>query len=340
MRPCLAAALGLMSALSIGCTTLPTEAPGRTPDKSVSKSCARTEVEANRQDYREDAQQALPPGHLDQSSGRLSARSQTTAAIIGADGIVARLLELESRTVERDLATRVDLLMLRQALSDRVLLAMLDLSRLRSESDCERERGDVLRGNLQQVADRRQRAWTIAGVVFGAMTSIVSGGLGLAGLDTGANATNVAGGLISAYSGMAAISDDGRIAMQTGRNLLRDLYLGPEQSDIFPPSTWRYLNRPLRTVGAEATVREDLIRQWYRSGVLGEPGSEAEQRRLALLTGEGGAYEVGDFAARNQMLDLFNTTLSSMNDDIEFMLRELTQRRSAYLGKGRKALIE
>ena len=140
---------------------------------------------------------------------------------------------------------------------------------------------------------------------------------------------NVAGGMISAYSGMAAISDDTRIVMQTPRNLLRDLYLGPERSDIFPPSTWRYLNRPLRSAGAEGTVREDLIRQWFGSGVLGEAGSQAEQQRLALITGDGGAYQTGDFAARSQMLDLFKATMSSMSDDVEFMLRELTRRRLA-----------
>lgn len=329
MRLPLPASLGLSSLLLAGCVALPAETLNPAPAKTVSKSCARTEIASNREDYREDAARAQAAARLPLSTAALSPRSVATASIIGAGAVVERLLALESGPRPGEPTAQLELLLARQALSDRILLAMLDLSRLHSEADCERERGDVLRGTLEKVEDRRQRAWTIAGVVVGAMTSILSGGLGLAGVDTAANATNVAGGMISAYSGMAAISDDTRIVMQTPRNLLRDLYLGPERSDIFPPSTWRYLNRPLRSAGAEGTVREDLIRQWFGSGVLGEAGSQAEQQRLALITGDGGAYQTGDFAARSQMLDLFKATMSSMSDDVEFMLRELTRRRLA-----------
>lgn len=96
---------------------------------------------------------------------------------------------------------------------------------------------------------------------------------------------------MSSAFGAAALFDDPRYEFQHGRNLLREVWEGPDQPSLFPVSVWRFLNRPLRDYPAQRSLHETLIARWRQDGQLGE----------ALLFGHGGSYEIEDPRARASM---------------------------------------
>lgn len=67
----------------------------------------------------------------------------------------------------------------------------------------------------------------------------------------------------------------------------------------------------------------EIIQGWRQEGRLGEPGSAIEEKRLALLFGEGGVYELQDLHARASMLGLLSSTVDMMHQDLELLIREV-----------------
>lgn len=75
-------------------------------------------------------------------------------------------------------------------------------------------------------------------------------------------------------------------------------------------------------------MRETLISRWRQHGRLGEPGSDTEQRRIALFFGEGGLYEIEELRARAAMLDLLEADVNLMSQDLERLLQEILASRA------------
>ena len=69
-------------------------------------------------------------------------------------------------------------LQVQQQLSNRILLAFLDVARTAAEADCEEERADQLADGLQGIRDKRIRRYTLIAIVGDAMIGTVSGGIG------------------------------------------------------------------------------------------------------------------------------------------------------------------
>jgi hypothetical protein len=83
------------------------------------------------------------------------------------------------------------------------------------------------------------------------------------------------------------------------------------------------LTRPLREDPQHYSLRESLILRWRQDGRLGEAGSERERRRVALFFGDGGSYDIEDLRARAAMLDLLESDINLMSQDLERLLEEI-----------------
>ena len=71
------------------------------------------------------------------------------------------------------------------------------------------------------------------------------------------------------------------------------------------------------------TYRDELIKSWKQEGELGEPGSDIEQKRIALLFSEGGVYELQDLRARASMLKLLAGMVELMHQDLEMLVKQV-----------------
>lgn len=294
-----------------------------TLQRILARSCSRPNLAS--MPLADDAAAPMEHGPRPQSSKILSARPLQIVSVMSASDALERVVTLNAAARRGDREAQSELLLARQDLTERTLLTMMDVSSVLSELHCENEKGDLIQHRLEaQVADR-QRQWTVAGIFTGAAASVASGGLGLSQLDRQANIVNVIGGAMSTVTGFGALSDSYRISYRPNTQLLSDVYAGPERSPTYPWTVWKFLTRPssgLPGHGA-ATVREALIEQWRDASLLGKAGSEVEKRRIALVMGEDGVYDADDLSARNEMLDLLESTVSSMNQDISFLLQEL-----------------
>lgn len=257
------------------------------------------------------------------SARRFTPQAHDIAEIIGAEDLLMQLAALEAEatpTIERPSLRR---LQVQQQLSNRILLAFLDVARTAAEADCEEERADQLADRLQEVRDKRIRRQTLIAIVGDAMIGIVAGGLSLALEETASAATAILGGTVATGFGLAAFFDQSRYEFRHARNILREVWEGPESPTFIPPSVWRHLNRPLSDDPAGRSLRESLIARWRQDGRFGEAGSTTEQRRIALFFGEGGSYEIEDLRARAAMLDLLEADINLMSQDLERLMQEV-----------------
>ena len=76
------------------------------------------------------------------------------------------------------------------------------------------------------------------------------------------------------------------------------------------------------------SLRDVLVETWSEQGRLGDPGSQEEQRRKALLFGDGGLYDSDDLHVREALLQQLESSIQLMHQDLETLWREvLLQRR-------------
>jgi hypothetical protein len=217
------------------------------------------------------------------------------------------------------------LLLTRQILVERITLTMLDVSSVTAELDCENERGDQLRDQLQQLEEQRTRGLTVASLVLGAATAIISGGITLSSPDAvSASVVNIVGGSAQAGTGFAALSYTPKGMLRQERNLLTDIWEGKSESEVYPASVWRFLNH-IREGNSEMPLRQTLIEQWKAAQRLGVPDAEAERRRSELIFGTGGEYTVADLRARRAILDQLKATVTLLYQDLEQLLREVSR---------------
>ncbi|MDF0643975.1 MAG: hypothetical protein P0111_08080 [Nitrospira sp.] len=252
------------------------------------------------------------------------------AETIGARNLVAQLPRLTEEDARNAEGAAVRLLRVRQQLSDRIVMAILEVARTAAEVDCEEERADQLADRLQEVRDQKIRYRTLIAIVGDAAVGILAGAFGLALQETAVAASDIFGGTIATVFGVAAAFTGGEHEFRHSRNLLKEVWEGPDQSALMPASVWRFLNRPFADDPEGRSFRETLISRWYEDGRLGTPGSDEEQQRIALLFGSGGTYEIEDLRARASMLDLLEADVNLMNEHLHLLMEEVMKHELAH----------
>ena len=269
---------------------------------------------------------AAPPSSEPPPAG-FSKKAIAIAEVIDALPLLRQIPPLEAEAATGSTAAELKLLRVHQRITDRIVLAILDVSRTIAAIECENERGDQLQDWLQKAEDRRIRRLGFTSIMAGALTSIVSGALALAApAAAAASIAGVTGGMIEAGAGVAGLEGSAAGSFSTKPNILSEIWEGPPESTLFPPPVWRYLTRPPSDDTSGLTVRQTLLAQWGAGERFGELGSQAEHDRIALLFGPGGAYTIDDLNARDALLDLLQATITKMNQELQILLHELTER--------------
>ena len=249
------------------------------------------------------------------------------AQAIGALHLLVRLPAAERAVRQKTGDARQQLEVLRVEVSDRILLALLQVTGMSAEIVCEAERADQLADRLEEKEDSRARLITVAAIVVAGLAGIVGGAVAIANQSVIEGILGVVGGTLSTVFSSFALKQDLATVFLHPRNILIPVWNGPEQTDLFPEVVWRFLNRPLEE-DPSATLRTAIIARWQRDGRLGTPGSAVERHRLHLFFTEGGEYQVEDLRARAQMLDMLDAQVGLMNQYLEGLLAEVLARGS------------
>lgn len=249
---------------------------------------------------------------------RLRAAGFTADAIETAEaiGVLDRMEALID--AERRPGNGVPVILARQAVTDRVLLALLDVQATLATIDCEGERADQLRGQLARNEARRARNLGLAGILIGASTAALTGGLSLAGSTPAGDTVGIIGGSTEAAVASMLLFGGGDGLLRTRANLLAEIHRQPARSSLFPPVVWRYLTR--RDAPGEPNIAEDIVAEWRAAGLLEGAGEEDPLfQPEARLT-------IEQLERRDAMLDLAEARIALMSRDLRQLLEEVTGR--------------
>lgn len=225
----------------------------------------------------------------------LSLDAQRTAAAIGILDLIAAWPALDKDADGERRA--LNLVSLRQELARRIALVAGDVMNTMAAIGCESARsdhaGDAVGEAHQEISEQALFVVFVSDIWIG----IISGALLLSGHSLAAAANQVFGGVTATTFGSAETVLHVDQDFRHPQNVLRELWEGPQDSQLFPASVWRFLNSPAEE-DPQRTVREALLDRWQTEGRIRDAPGESR----ALLLSDGGRYTQRDLRVRAEML--------------------------------------
>lgn len=272
-------------------------------------------------------QYAYDSTHLPQPDSQLVLRTDTSLInrysqhdlfLANAVGILPLLRDLSRLEQSTRPADKLEGIQKRQQILNRLLLASTQIAGLAAELDCEGERADQIAAYLDQRDTKRVRRLTILSVVLGAATTVATA---LIQADGPNKVVGVGGGVASAgLGGLAAFSSNRSVNFRHERNLLTDIWLQPKQSSVYPPVVWYVLNENLFSNIGEHAISYN-IRQRWKNYVL----NDVPIAQQALYFGQGGDYQADDLHNRANMLNQLQSSVRSINQDLQSLVLALAR---------------
>src|ERR1700751_362718 len=242
----------------------------------------------------------------------------------------------ENKNIDED--SLVYILVKKQQIFNRLLLASTEVASLAAELDCESERSKQLANYLDQINDTRIQRFTILSVVTGAATEIGTS----VSKNYGSQVTiGIGGSIISAvFGGLAVFSSKHGIEFKHNRNLLADIWYNPKTSSNYPPFIWSVLNsKEFNTDGSNSTINS-LKDRWIEEGLIDTANNKSRKtfigkfmvkeglldstnnKKQELFFGTGGKYRANDLHTRTSMLNQLKAEIRSINQNLQaFMLK-------------------
>lgn len=317
--------LVFLCCIGAGCATSPTpmldqEANGDTEEYVAESYCSPAVSPQQTGQGTSGVPPSMPPtGEPKKELLLLSPATRQIAQVIGVQDLVAQIPVLEKEVSQNIEGARLRLLEMRQELSDQLLLALFDADSVAAELECEKGRAEALAAGLDEVQNDVQQRRTVIALLSDATAGLLSGIFLFGGSEVLAGAADVVGNILQGSYGYAALGGQQQHPLMQPRNLLQEVWEGPERSAMFPDSVWRFLNWP-QDSERQRSRREVIVQEWKKR--LGEPGSEKEQHRKDLFFGEGGVYTVPELRHRAEMLDRLKASVRLMSQDLNLLFKE------------------
>jgi hypothetical protein len=206
---------------------------------------------------------------------------------------------------------------MRQQITERILLASLEVSAVAALLDSEEERAE----QAAKLLAERERALTTA------LTAIAIG-VGAAGAVavglSGREEIGIATGATEAAIGVVLLRGRKKVHFAHPKNPLRDFWFGRRQSSSFPASLWAYFEDTPSEADPGQNVRPELMRTWSHLYGLHDGSGKPGAKTAALLFGSGGTYTKDDLRLRADLLDQLEAVVSRMHEELRTLLAELT----------------
>ena len=225
------------------------------------------------------------------------------------------LTHLEEGQTEENLSY---ILLKKQQIFNRLLLASIEVASLAAEFDCESERSKQLADYLDHLNDTRVEKYTIFSVITGAVTSIAT----LGNSNSKAQlVVGVTGSIVSAvFGGLAVVSSKQKIVFKHPRNLLADIWLESKTSAYYPPFIWFILKEKEFSNSKDNSIIHNIKERWIDEGMVDTLNTKQED----LYFGTGGKYHADELHTRTNMINQLKAEVRSVNQNLQTLMLKLT----------------
>ena len=225
------------------------------------------------------------------------------------------LIHLEENKKAEEL---IYILIKKQQIFNRLLLASTEVASLAAELDCESERSKQLANYLDQKNDTRIQRLTIASVITGAATAIATSVIKSSKPQI---IVGISGSIVSAvFGGLAAFSSRQSIEFKHRRNLLADIWYEHTTSTFYPPFIWFILQGKEFTNTGEHSSIHNIKERWIEEGMVEIKNKTQEE----LYFGTGGKYQADDLHARTNMINQLKAEVRSVNQNLQSLMLKLS----------------
>ncbi|MCI0922253.1 hypothetical protein [Sphingobacterium rhinopitheci] len=248
-------------------------------------------------------------------SKKISSNNLLIATTIGITPILAEYITLKTTVGQNaSLEQRVRLLELKHTLDHKINNASLIISAVSAELDCEEERIKQIANYIIEKQENLESKLTIAAIVVGASGAILTSGV--IKNDKAGNAVGITAGVAEAGLGFAMLFNKKKIRYQQQRNILKDIWQGPDVSKFFPPFIWYYLNY---SIDKSPSPREEIIDKWEQFGHI-----EKDSKKMTdLFFGPGGKYTADQLNDRAAMYDQLESRINLLKQKLMLLSYEI-----------------
>ncbi|MFH6958840.1 hypothetical protein ACHRV1_15680 [Flavobacterium aquidurense] len=236
-------------------------------------------------------------------NANLSKHDLLVSKAIGIETYLAEYLQIKKDTLKK--------LVLKQKITDRIMLTTIEINALASELDCNGERINKLADFVDDINNKRTKNLTVASVTLGALTTVATV---LIKNNNASNIVGVSGGLLSAGLGALTISPKGKkINLRLQRNLLGNIWYNDNSNETYPNSIWTIINEKQFSNSGENDLQESIKNRWLQYNFNGKIDSETQK----LFFDDGGIYSADDLHSRANMLNELQATIRSLEQDLK-----------------------
>lgn len=236
-------------------------------------------------------------------SANLSKHDILISNAIGIETYLAEYLQIKNDTLKK--------LVLKQKITDRLMLTSIEINALASELDCNGERINKLADFVNAANNKKNKNLTVASVTIGALTTVATV---LIKNNNSSNAVGVSGGLLSAGLGALTISPKGKkMNLKLQRNLLKNIWYNDNSNMTYPNSIWTIINEKQFSNSGKNDLQESIKNRWLQYNFDGKIDSKTEK----LFFDDGGIYTADDLYSRANMLNELQATIRSLEQDLK-----------------------
>ena len=250
-------------------------------------------------------------------TARFNLKDLNIANAIGVlDLLSAYIQKSKELKANNSLQGQIDLINIRQKINHQIDLTSLEISSVAAELDCEEERINQIASYLKESESKKETKLTVASIILGSMTAIVTGILvSTKDESDAADLIGVAVGVADAALGIMILNNHRQIEFNHPRNVLKEIWLATESSTVYPPSIWYYLNYSKPEKNEEASLREQLIENWKAFGQVESKG-KSKKDDFDIYFSEGGMYTTDQLENRANMYDQIESLIKLMKQDL------------------------
>ncbi|MBW1654643.1 hypothetical protein GSY47_04530 [Flavobacterium quisquiliarum] len=228
---------------------------------------------------------------------------------IGIEVYLTAYLQIKKDTLKK--------LVLKQKITDRLILTSIEINALASELDCNGERINKLADYVNGLNNKKTKNLTVASVTIGALTTVAAV---LVKNNNSSNAVAVSGGLLSAGLGALTIAPKGKkIELKLQRNLLGNIWYNDNSNRAYPNSIWIIINEKQFSNSGKNDLQESIKNRWLQYNFNGKIDAKTQK----LFFDDGGIYTADDLYTRANMLNELQATIRSLEQDLKSLSLKL-----------------
>lgn len=138
------------------------------------------------------------------------------------------------------------------------------------------------------------------------------------------NTVAISGGLLSAGLGAMIINAARKkISLRYQRNMLADIWYAPDSSSTYSPFIWYVLSEKHFNNSGKVS----LVQSIKKRGLEFELGKKVSREDELLYFAGGEVYKADDLHSRAAMLNELQSTVRSINEDLQSLMLYIEQRQ-------------